>query len=490
MGSSSAEDTMETKMSGQPSDRSMSKNSPAVCRNFILRFMHADSVRAILCVLGIYVFFMSFAFVQEQIYRFDGSHTSTPSTSSTDYVEENRFTYSIFLVFVMCVSNAVFSYLYILTVSLPPRMPSDNGRKEKDDLSQTHPPTPPTGTPSASHTPMAENAMPPVLSSAFFTPPVSSESSWSVSMPFRGFSSDHLQREVLFTAITYVTAMLATNYALTHVSYPSQVLVKSAKMVPVVIGGFLVFNKTYPWYDYFSVVVVTIAIAVFNFFGTTMKTPKSIMASPHNPSCVSGFAAGPAVVSSSAGGVVGSVNGISTDQSGGVDSDVDGNMWGMLLLVVSLVCDGLTGPRLDRINSGYKNISSVQVMLFVNLFAIVISGLATLILEWMGPLYFCVRHPVVVKYILVFCVSASLGQFCIFFGLRIFGSLYLTFITTTRKFFTVVFSVLWFDHHLNFIQWACMLLVFTSLTTQSYFSKVSKLSQQNRTDGGEAKKTK
>lgn len=51
-------------------------------------------------------------------------------------------------------------------------------------------------------------------------------------------------REMALISLSYSGSMLFTNYALTHVNYPTQILVKSAKMVPVVVGGFVFFGET------------------------------------------------------------------------------------------------------------------------------------------------------------------------------------------------------------------------------------------------------
>lgn len=50
-------------------------------------------------------------------------------------------------------------------------------------------------------------------------------------------------RDIIFISLSYCVSMLSTNYALTHINYPTQILVKSAKMVPVVVGGFIFFGK-------------------------------------------------------------------------------------------------------------------------------------------------------------------------------------------------------------------------------------------------------
>ena len=59
-------------------------------------------------------------------------------------------------------------------------------------------------------------------------------------------------------AITYVLAMLASNSALQFVSYPTQVIGKSIKPVPVLIFGVLFAGKRYPLLKYLAILMVVL----------------------------------------------------------------------------------------------------------------------------------------------------------------------------------------------------------------------------------------
>lgn len=74
-------------------------------------------------------------------------------------------------------------------------------------------------------------------------------------------------------------------------------------------------------------------------------------------------------------------------------------------------------------------------------------------------------------------MSAS-GQFFIFFLVRSFSALTLVTVTTTRKFFTVLASIVWFKHALTSGQWASVGLVFFGLgweETSKYLAKMAKM---------------
>ena len=53
--------------------------------------------------------------------------------------------------------------------------------------------------------------------------------------------------------------------ALKYVGFPTQVLAKSSKVIPVMLMGKFVQKKTYPMYEYVSAVLMAIGIAMFMF---------------------------------------------------------------------------------------------------------------------------------------------------------------------------------------------------------------------------------
>jgi len=313
-----------------------------------------EFVLGTICFGGIYAFFLAFGFAQEHIYELG------------DKKNGDGFVYSIFLVFIMCNSCALLSFVMLLV--------RYKFRTEKI---------------------------------------------------FEGIDR-HAVKQVMLTSITYVISMLCTNYSLGHVNYPTQVLVKSAMMIPIVLGGFLVFGTKYPWYDYVAVGVLSVALAIFNSVKARSLT------------------------------------------------EVHQTAVGLCLLIVSLVCDGLTGPRQDKLLSRCPSLSPLHMMFLTNAFSVLWTGLATGLIENLSPFHFCIRHPAAIPYILAYCVCACFGQVFIFLALKYFGSLYLALITTSRKFASVLFSVVWFGHHMSPTQWGCVGLIFSSLALHSYFGHKEK----------------
>eukprot|EP00960_Hanusia_phi_P049983 759921-Hanusia_phi.AAC.4 len=60
-------------------------------------------------------------------------------------------------------------------------------------------------------------------------------------------------KEISVSGASQMLAMAASNEALRYVSYPTQVLGKSCKMVPVFLMGILIGGKKYGWSMYLQV---------------------------------------------------------------------------------------------------------------------------------------------------------------------------------------------------------------------------------------------
>merc|ERR1719228_2799654 len=91
--------------------------------------------------------------------------------------------------------------------------------------------------------------------------------------------------------------------------------------------------------------------------------------------------------------------------------------------------------------------------------------------EGLEFLHFVQRHPSVIIQLATFSVASALGQFFIFMCVSDFGPLPCSIITTTRKFFTVLASVIFFGNSLVGRQWLGTLLVFAGIFLDGLYGK-------------------
>jgi len=227
-------------------------------------------------------------------------------------------------------------------------------------------------------------------------------------------------------SFTYLLAMVSSNKALSWVNYPTQVVGKSCKPIPVMVLGVLVGRKKYPLLKYLFILLIVVGVALFMYKDKAAKT--------------------------SEGG--GSLVGI-----------------GELLLLLSLTCDGLTGAVQERMKTEHGT-KSGHMMKAMNLWSMAYLGAALLITgEGFEFFSFVQRHPTVLWQMASFSVASALGQFFIFMCVSEFGPLPCSIITTTRKFFTVLASVIFFGNSLINRQWLGAMFVFAGIFLDGLYGK-------------------
>jgi len=232
--------------------------------------------------------------------------------------------------------------------------------------------------------------------------------------------------QYLWVALSYVTAMFCTNFSIQYVNYPTMVLAKCCKPIPVLIMGIFVLGKRQTWSKYVVVGLITLGIYIF----TSAK--------------------------SSSGG------------------EKESSTFGLMLLVISLAMDGLTGPFQERLIHIYKP-SHYHMMYFINWWASIILGIALIATgKGIEGVQFCINFPEILSKLLLFSITSAIGQNFMYLTIYSFGSLACSLVTTTRKFFTIFISVLMFGHPLSNTQWVGVGVVFAGLSIDIYNSSGKK----------------
>lgn len=192
---------------------------------------------------------------------------------------------------------------------------------------------------------------------------------------------------LLLVAFTNALAAPFGYAALAHIDYITFILAKSCKLLPVMFLHITVFRKRYPLYKYLVVAAVTLGVAVFTLHSGAGKKKFATH---------SGQTA-----------------------------------WGMLLLGVNLLFDGLTNSTQDYIFQTFQPYTGPQMMAANNLLSSVLTGsylllspwlVATPVGQWFGmdvsgnagelssALAFLGRHPAVWKDVLGFALCGCVGQ--------------------------------------------------------------------------------
>ena len=80
-----------------------------------------------------------------------------------------------------------------------------------------------------------------------------------------------------FSSSSYLAAMVSSNMSLQHVNYPTQVVGKSCKPIPVMILGVLLGRKRYPIAKYFFVLMIVIGVGLFMFKDNKSNTTSATL---------------------------------------------------------------------------------------------------------------------------------------------------------------------------------------------------------------------
>lgn len=186
-------------------------------------------------------------------------------------------------------------------------------------------------------------------------------------------------------ALVAVTSSLASPFgyaSLAHIDYITFLLAKSCKLLPVMFLHITIFRRRFPLYKYGVVAAVTAGVAIFTLHSGKTKASK--------------------------------VEGSSS--------------WGLLLLAINLLFDGLTNSTQDHIFAAFRPYSGPQMMCANNVMSTLATGLyllaspyvvGTVVGEWLGmdrgaeageALAFMARYPAVWRDVLGFAACGAVGQ--------------------------------------------------------------------------------
>lgn len=256
----------------------------------------------------------------------------------------------------------------------------------------------------------------------------------------------------IWIGIMNTGTMLASNNALKFVNFPTQVLTKCTKILPVMIVGIIRGTYSYPMIKYICAVSVTGGLVIFNL-------AKILSAKPD-------------------------LN----------EKDSSLKWIGYALLVVSLTLDGVINTQCDIVKR--RSTKKNQVFRFMvsnNLVGIFIT-VAMLAYEagqyGTNPFLPLLEWKSMQKF-LIFGFAGGIGQIFIYLTIQFFNGFILTSINTSRKFMSMFVSILMFGHQFNLYHKIGVGIIIASTLIDIVTSEMSKRSgsvNQEQKKDGEKKK--
>ncbi|KAF9049545.1 UAA transporter [Hymenopellis radicata] len=245
----------------------------------------------------------------------------------------------------------------------------------------------------------------------------------------------------------FITAAAPFGFAaLSYITYPTMVLGKSCKLVPVMIMNVLLYRRKFAPHKYLVVFMVTAGITVFMYMGDEKKRKSS-----SGPESTSPYA----------------------------------SIIGIVYLLINLALDGAVNSTQDEIFVRHK-VTGQQMMFWINVMCTSITTVLSLLplphipvihpsaggtSEMLEALSFIHAHPSIITPLVQFSITGALGQLFIFETLQHFGSLTLVTITLTRKLFTMLLSVVVYKHSLTSGQWIGAGIVFAGISVEAFVKR-------------------
>lgn len=223
------------------------------------------------------------------------------------------------------------------------------------------------------------------------------------------------QKQYVSSGALQVSAKYFTTAAMVYgVSFPVATLAKSSKMIPVMVGQLLSGKVSYSLREYLHVAAIV---------------------------------AGTVLV------------------SGGKSSGPPSSAIGLLCLALSLSCDGFVGNQQKLLKAALEEAGlkerNFEMQVYTNVYMMITAIVLCTCFGEFGPaISFLAANPSLYAVIIKFGLCSAFGQAFIFYLISTFDPLKCTTVTTTRKVFSVVWSIVTKGHKLSGMGWSGIALAF------------------------------
>lgn len=202
-----------------------------------------------------------------------------------------------------------------------------------------------------------------------------------------------------YASVSNVMSAWSQYEALKFVNFPTQVLAKSTKIIPVMIMGKIISRTKYEFHEYLTAVLISIGMLLF-------LTGSAKAESENSPATT---------------------------------------ITGLFLLMLYLIFDSFTSNWQGHLSKSYS-ISSVQMMWGINLFSTLLTCTSLLLQSgFIESIEFAMLHPKFVADCVVLSVCAATGQLFIYYTISKFGPVVFTIIMTLRQVMDGILS----EHNTN-----------------------------------------
>lgn len=216
-----------------------------------------------------------------------------------------------------------------------------------------------------------------------------------------------------------VLTMGLSNTSLQYLNYPTQLLFKSCKLIPVMLGGIVLLRKRYTIFEYISAILLSLGLIELTF--------------------------------------------------GNAYSDgIYFNLFGTGIICCALFADAFIGNFQEGTMVQF-NVSSREMALYAHMMGSAQLLLVLLLVGQLIPAFvFCWQNPIAYLYICLFSTCGYIGANFVLVMIKLFGAFVTTTVTSCRKFITLILSFFFFPKPFTIHYLIATLLVIIGISLHIY----------------------
>ncbi|XP_035740299.1 adenosine 3'-phospho 5'-phosphosulfate transporter 1-like [Vespa mandarinia] len=243
----------------------------------------------------------------------------------------------------------------------------------------------------------------------------------------------------VFCSLSNIMSSWCQYEALKYVSFPTQVLAKASKIIPVMIMGKIISHTTYEYYEYVTAILISVGMTMFMLNSSDYKNDGATTIS------------------------------------------------GIILLGSYLVLDSFTSTWQNALFVEYGT-TSIQMMCAVNMFSCLLT-VTSLIQQSSFPFiyFFMKKYPRFIMDCLLISICSASGQLYIFYTISKFGPITFVIMMTIRQGLAILLSCLIYHHEIKMIGILGILLVFGSVFLRIHCNNVTRAIKRRRTAANSVK---
>jgi len=221
-----------------------------------------------------------------------------------------------------------------------------------------------------------------------------------------------------FLAFLTVTTMGCSNTSVGYLNYPTQVIFKCCKLIPVMIGGIFIQGKRYNIFDFFAVVLMTVGLIFFTIAGQKVS-----------PSF---------------------------------------NLTGIALISTALCADAVIGNVQEKTMRAYAATNS-EMVLFSYAIGFVYILIGEIVTGELAPaLTYCNENPKIYFLSFLFSLVGYIGILFVLSMVKSYGALLAVTVTTMRKALSIIMSFIFFTKPFTIQYVWSGLIVFSGIILSIY----------------------